>query len=94
MEGDTEYLSSRPWFDEYREWMCKRGNDESVLSCLYPSLPDDYFEKHPDAVLGKKKKEKPSVRPFVGRIDLNNDQNLDEDNKPKNAWEIGFKFDF
>lgn len=74
--------------------MKERGKDESVLSCLCPSLPDDYFEKHPDIVLEKRKNEKLSIRPFIGRVDLNNDPNLDEDNKPKNVWEIGVEFDF
>lgn len=74
--------------------MEERGIDQSVLSCLFPPLPDDYFERHLDVVLVKPEKQKPKVRPFVKRVDLNNSEDSPGENKPFNAWEIGVNFDF
>jgi hypothetical protein len=71
-----------------------RGIDESMISALYPSLPDDYFEKHPEIRLGPEIKDASKIRPFIRRRDLNNNPEIYEDNKPRYAWEIGVEVDF
>lgn len=74
--------------------MKERGKDESVLSCLFPPLPDDYFETHPEVRLEKPKWKKPPVMPYIKRVDLNDKKDEFDESKPVYAWEIGIKVDF
>lgn len=89
MEGNQEQLSSDPLDMEIGY-----AADAGVLSLLFPALPADYFERHPDITLEKEGILTPDVVPYVKRRDLNNDGEHSEDNRPKHAWEIGIKIGF
>lgn len=89
MEGNTEQLSSDrdvsflSFLDAYKS-----------LSSLYPEIPEGYFDGKKD-IFERPKPKKKSIYPFIRRKDLNNDPNdWFEDNRPKNAWEIGVKVEF
>ena len=75
-------------------------SNDSNLSLLYPSLPDNYFENLPDSVfkpnpnpiesLFKKYNDMP-IKPYITRKNLNAG---DDDAPAKKAWEIGIKIVF
>lgn len=72
--------------------------EQSNLSALYPPLPDDYFEKHPIEFAKEKniidKYRDLPIQPFIRKIDLNDKEGTDEENKLHNAWQIGLNFEF
>lgn len=75
----------------YQAWLDKE-NHAWNLSLLFPELPKDYFKDKKDAFGPTRKK--PSIVPYVSRVDLNNDPKLMECNEPRYAWEIGIKGTF
>ena len=86
MEGTEEQLSGGCAY-----WELFVPSPE--LSLLYPELPEGYFADKEDALV-QQKKDKPRVRPYIGRRDINNDRSRGEDNRPVPVWEIGVKVDF
>ena len=93
MEGNPEQLSSSGW-DSLFEYYVENYVKEDVLSALYPPVPDGYFDGKDGIFVDSGKKEEPRLTPFVHRTDLNNSEDSFEDNRPKNAWEIGFNWKF
>lgn len=93
MEGNPEQLNSSGWDSLFGYYMENYGK-EDVLSTLYPSVSDDYFDGKEGVFVDSGKKEKPSLTPYIARVDLNNENGGFEDNKPRNAWEIGFEWKF
>lgn len=88
MEGTEEQLSGGMPL-----WEVICGGDDSNLSLLYPELSPDWFADNPDVLVPHQRK-KPTVRPYIGRRDINNDKSKGEDNRPVPVWEIGVKVDF
>ena len=93
MEGNPEQLSSSGWDPLFEYYMENYGKGD-VLSTLYSPIPDDYFDGKDGIFVDSSKKEEPRLTPFVRKTDLNNGKDAFEDNKPKNAWEIGFNWKF
>lgn len=74
--------------------------DNSMLSALYPKMPENYFEDK-DLLLIENDKNiidkfvDLPIKPIIRKIDLNNGQDtIGKENKSKTAWQIGISFDF
>ena len=91
MERDTKQLSCSDLSCEdydltFDSWL-KNNNHVSNLSGLNQKIESSYF-KNKNEVL-KPVRWRPSISPYLARVDLNNNPKLDEDNRPKYALEIG-----
>ena len=93
MEGNKEQLSSEP-VDEL-SFRSLLKNDNGDLCALYPPLLDDYFRDKGDVLVPSQGNQKWTVRPYMRRVDLNNNPDIDDEyNRPKNAYEIGIRGTF
>lgn len=69
-------------------WDLLRSDEPDVLSSIYETDVDYYFDEDTDIFVA------PHIMPYVKIKDLNDSANTDECIKPKSAIEVGVKINF
>ena len=102
MDTKCDTIDPDSVFLKKRETTCSEPST-SIESLLYPSLPDGYFDGSEGWSLDDGKSvfesiveryENAKVKPYVGAVDFNNDNDSPNENRPVMGYVLGLKFSF